>query len=166
MPARILDACDTVVTAIGAAWNPSAPNEVKRVYAPTIGLSIDNPDTLISGRKVYVFPGNWGTPGAASRGEIFKTHTVSVLVAERYTDEAELPDSWIDERVLFVETIFDLLANPTTIHTGALVSLYRDADDPAEVDVVYDLDLLLTERKAFWSRFTITFTEIVGVAGS
>lgn len=165
-PARILDACDTVVSAITAAWSPSAPDEVKRAYAPTIGLSKDNPDTLITGRKVYVFPGNWGTPGAASRSEIFKTHTISVLVAERYTDESEMPESWIDDRVLFVETLFDLLANPTTIHTGALVNLYREADDPAQVDQVYDLDLLLQERKAFWSRFTITFTEIVGVAGS
>ncbi len=170
--ARILDACDTVVSAIGALWNPSAPDEVKRVFAPAIGLTPDNADSLISGRKVYVFPGQWGTPGAATRTEIYKEHTITVLIVERWVDEdgntpqGEVPNDWLDARILFTESLFDLLANPTTIHTGTLVSLWRDPETPAQVDVLYDMDLLLEDKKAFWSRFTITFRELVGAAGS
>lgn len=167
MPARVLDACDTVVSTISDLWTPTGSDSVSRAYAPEIGLSVDHADSLLAGRKVFVFPVSMGKPEGVSRGELLHEYTVSVLVVERYTGAAgEVPAEWLDERVLFVETLFNALANPTTEFTGATVTLFRTPDVPATLDEVYDLDLLLSDRKAFWSRFTITYHEIVGVAGS
>jgi hypothetical protein len=67
--------------------------------------------------------------------------------------------------VLFVETLFNRLKDPTRTLSGSAVTLYREPQVPATVDEVYDLDDLL-ERKAFWSRFTITYHELVGTDGS
>lgn len=166
MPARVLDACDAVVADIVSAWSPTAPSAAQREYAPEIGFSVDHAETLLSGRQVYVFPAAWGSPEGVTRGELLHEYTVSVVVAERYTAAAgPVPKAWVDERVLFVETLFNRLKDPTRELTGASVTLFRTPDVPAEVDEVYDLDML-AEQRAFWSRFTITYHEIVGVAGS
>lgn len=167
--ARSLDACDTVVADIAAAWSPQAPDGVRRAYVPRIGFSGDHKNSLLAGRQVYAFPAPWRSPEAASRGELLHEYTVVVVVAERYTVDGQVPqgpvpDEWVDARVLFVEQQFNRLKDPTRVLTGARVQLYRHPEVEATLDEVYDLADLL-EHKAFWSQFTITFLEIVGTAG-
>lgn len=167
--ARVLDACDAVAADIRAVWSPTAPNAVRRAYAPRIGFSGDHKNSLLVGRQVYAFPAAWGSPEGASRGELFHEYTVAVVVAERYTVDGQVPqgpvpDEWVDERVLFVEQHFNRLKDPTRAVTGVRVQLFRHPEIEATVDEVYNLDDLL-EHKAFWSRFTVTFLEIVGTAG-
>lgn len=169
-PARIIDACNAVTGAIQSVWNPVAPSAVQRSYVPDIGLSADHTDTLIQGRQVYVFPAKWENDGAIDRGNWDRLYVVQFVTVERYsvsgTDQVGTPtDDWVDQRVLFVEGIFNFLANPDVTIPGALVNLYRLPEDQASVDEVYDVDLLM-RKKTFWSPATIAFREIVGLTGA
>lgn len=163
--ARILDCCDAAVAAL-AALVEAFPATIQRTYVPDVGLTPDEPDTLISGCQVYAFPPSWGSSGAADRISIYQEYTLSFIVIERYTATAgAVPVAWVDAHVLFVESLFNLLKNPTTVLIGNLVNCYRPEDLPAEVNSVYDWDLL-KDNKTFCSEFTVTFREIVGSEGS
>lgn len=167
--ARVLDLCNAVVTAIQTAWNPTGPDAVSRVYAPDVGLSPDETDTLISGRQVYVFPAAYGSPGLATRSELWRRHTIAVLVVERYTAAAGAPTTaWIDDRVAFVEQqIFNLLRDPTLELAGSVVTqAFPIPDEEAgRVDPVYDLETLI-EHRTFWSQATFEFQELTTTAGA
>lgn len=165
--ARVLDLCDACAAAVSAAWVPTGDDAVARVYAPDVGLTQDNPDTLVRGRKVYLFPGAYASP-LLDRGSLLRRYTVAWLVVERYADGAGFPpDAWLDDRVAFVEqTVFNVLRDPTLVLTGAVVSgVQPDPEAEPAVDPVYDLDLLI-ENHTFWSQGTLTYIEAVDTTGN
>lgn len=164
---RILDLCDCVVAQVHAAWLPTAPDGVARAYAPRVGLTGDQPDTLLEGRRVFVFPASYGSPGLAQRDELWRTHQVSVLVVERYTaDPGPPPDTWVDARVEFVErNVFGLLRNPALVLSGGTIAAaFPPPDEGAEVGSVYDENVLL-QYKTFWSYAAFTFQELTTLDG-
>ncbi len=156
--ARVDEFCDAVAAAIASQWAPVAPNEVITDYAPDIGLSVDEPDTLITGRKVYVWPIGYAAPETIDRAELLKQFTCGVVIVERYTTTAKSPPkAWMRERIRFVEQlVFNVLRNPNLTLLDALVPAPEEA---GVIDVVFDLDILI-EHRAFWSQGTFTFQEV------
>lgn len=156
--ARVDEFCDAVGATIQTAWAPIAPDAVVVDYAPDIGLSVTEKDTLIYGRKVYVWPNAYAAPEMINRAELLKRFSCSVVVVERYTDDAgRPPKDWIRTRTLFVEQqIFNVLRNPALVLLDALVP---SREEPGVIDVVFDLDVLI-EHRAFWASGTFTFEEV------
>lgn len=156
--ARVLQLCDAVASLIGSLWTPTAPDAVQRAYGPDVGLTEDDPSTLITGRQVYVFPVSYGVPTMIDRSELDHRDTVAVLVIERYTAGTGYPPvDWMDARVNFTEQkIFIPLRNPQLV---LLDTLIPDLETPGSVDVVYDIDLY-RDNKTFWSQLTLPFQEV------
>ncbi len=158
--ARILDLCDAIVGQIEGAWSPTAPDAVSREYGPDVGLNADDGATLITGRKVYVFPIAYGIPAMEDRSYLDKRYGVVVTVIERYTDDPGIPTkAWMDTRVTFTETLFKLLRNPNLelLASGGNYVL-PDIENPATCDTVYDFDLF-QENRTFRSQLTLNFQE-------
>lgn len=161
MAARIVEVCDAVVAAVLAEWAVvqgsavAAPNECARVYVTPVG-----PDDIgrLTGRKVWVTPANYADE-PASRGEDQDQHTVAVIVAERYPDAGAPPRAWLDERVAFVEAVYDLLANYKPVRSpGALLvgsPARRHWTERAQV-AVYDW-AFLDEHHVFWAELEFEF---------
>lgn len=161
MAARIIEFCDAVKAAIDTAWpvvsraNPE--DAVTREYAPDVGLSVDQADTLIAGRQVYVFPTEYSAPEMLDRDAQIGKLSCSVLCVERYTATAgSPPKSWLDDRIEFVQDkIFRVLNNPLALLAD---TLRPDPETPGVVEIVYDLETLIQHR-AFWSLATFTYQE-------
>ena len=157
--ARILDLADAAVTLIGRAWAtadpPRAPpSAVQRVYAPPIPLTGDAQDPL-AGRQVYVFPGPYDA-SQVTRDEQFRRFTLQVLTVERFTGDGDPPNTWVDDRVTFVEQgVFNLLANRELKLVGEATP---DPDEPSTIDLLYDRPELI-QQKTFWSVCTFHFIE-------
>lgn len=166
-PARVVDLCDQVAALVSALWGPLAPDAVTRVYGPDVGLTPDEPDTLITGRQVYVFADAYEVPESADRGSLWWDYAAAVLVVERYTDAAGAPPTaWVDARVKFVEeSVFRPLRDPTLTLTGAAVAgAFPDPERHATVDVVYDQEVLIQHR-AFWSLVRVYFKDTTDNTG-
>ena len=158
MSARVLDTADAVAQAIQTAWSGlAAPDGVSREYGADVILKEDDPDTVLKGRQVYVFPTKYEAPEFVDSSALRRTYSVGIVIVERYTDGPGWPPkAWMDARVLFVEqTIYRLLRNPDFVLSNTLVP---SPEEPGTVDVVYDLDLYM-QRKAFWSVCSFTFQE-------
>lgn len=156
---EVADACRDV---IAAAWSPSGPDAVTRVWARQIGLDPDSVYPLLEGRKVYVIPGGWDQDGVLDRSARLVTHSVGVLVCERYTDApGEVPDAWLDERVQFTrQFVADLLSDPGLVLTVPGGSVRVKFDERQGIDVLVDRDALV-RNKTFWSVCSFTFREVV-----
>ena len=163
MNARVDQLVDAVAGALVGAWGPTAPDGVSTEYAPDIGLTPDQADTLIQGRQVFVWPAAYGAPELLDRAELLKRYTVVVVVVERYTETTKRPpNDWIRARTAFVERqVYNLLRDPGLV---LLDSLVPAPEEPGTVDVVYDLDVLI-EHRAFWSQASFTFQETSGYGG-
>jgi len=163
--ARVDDCADAVVTAIKAAWTTrQAPDDVTAVYAPDIGLNPDQPDTLVSGRQVFVFAEAWAAAETVSRADVRRRYTVWVLTVERYTESAApVPVEWIRERTAFVESLANLFAPGSSID-GSLSSYYVPPDALPEVQIVADREELI-QRAAFWSVLVLSLDQLVNFAG-
>jgi hypothetical protein len=160
MAAGIIALCDQVAALIKAEWEPGLPNEVQRLYEAPVTIS--ELSSLV-GRKVYVFPTNKLTVGAASRGEDSLTWTVGVLCIERYVDAAIVPAAWMDALVEWVENVVEFAvdfdgreeANYLIFDSRTLWTRSIETD-------IYDVDAL-GENKLFWSAIVLTFEEVAEV---
>lgn len=158
MAARIIDLADAAAAAIEAAWSPVAPDAVTREYAPDVVTNPDDP-AVVTGRRVYVLPAGYGDEGFATRAELDKRYTLSVMVVERYADgPGPVPTAWVDERVAFVEEmVWRVLRDPAlTLLDGDVIPA---TEDTAEVTAVYDF-AELPEKLLFVSVARFTFMEI------
>lgn len=157
MSARVLNTADAVVSVIQTWWNPTSPDAVERDYVPDVILNPDDPGVL-TGRKVWIFPASHGAPEMVTRAELRRTDTIAFLVVERYTDAAgKVPAAWLDERVEFVQGLYDLIRDPNLdILDGTVV--VRPVD-PGSVEVVYDRDVLM-EHRTFWSYGSVTYERV------
>jgi hypothetical protein len=157
MSARIIAVCDAVVAAIGAAWTPTAPDAVTRVYAPPVTLTADDPITVLTGRQVFVFGLQYSIPSLQTRADWDRTERIDVLVVERYTaDSGAPPTAWLDARVDFVESLYMALRTPASFPLADTAWPQQEQPDPV---IVYDRDVLLQHR-TFWSQFTVNFEEV------
>lgn len=156
--ARVTEVCDAVVAAVAALWTPAAPNAVERTYLTPV-----EPGDL-AGRQVWVTPASFADE-PASRGEDLGQYTVAVVVAERYADGGAVPRGWMDERVLFVESLFDLLGNYGQRRASGWLSVgtpaRRHFTERAAVPAVYDWEFLSGDH-CFWAELEFDFREVRG----
>jgi hypothetical protein len=155
MAAHVIEICDACVAVLSTVWAPVAPNSISRIYGKEIGLSIDYPAEMLTGRQIYVFPTNYNQYRLLDRKSKLTKYSVSVLIAERYTEAGLPPVAWMDERVSFVDSVvFSALTDLSASFAGARV----DPEDLGSVDIVYDRDLYM-QRNTFWSQITIVYQE-------
>ncbi len=157
MPARVIEVADAAVAVIQAAWAPTAPDLVKRVYGAEFGLT-KGYEPLLEGRRLMIYPANYSHPALETRSKYKKEFVLTAVGVERYTGtEAYPPDSWMDERVeWFEQQVFLPLRNQQLV---LLDSLIPSLEQPATVDEVYDIAKYF-ETKTFWSTATFAFQEI------
>jgi hypothetical protein len=152
MAARILDVCDSLVAAIAAEWNPTAPDGVERGYVSPIKVG------ELLGRRVYVFPLRY-SDSPASRTENLTDYGVGVVVAERYADSGVPGKDWADERVTFVEEVvysaLDFGGDKDVLVVGAHKGLWTETADVT----VYD-PVALNKDHLFWSELAFGFNEV------
>lgn len=145
MAARIVEVRNALAAAISAWWTPTAPNAVLTPWRFDIDTKTH------TGRKVYVFPSEYLRENIA-RGAEQADYTFAVLVAERYEDQGQPPDSWTDDRVEWCESLLEQLDTPGNL---LLSSLWPQE---AAVTTVFDLEEL-TARKLFLSVLNVTYRE-------
>lgn len=154
--ARIIEARDALKQLIDAAWpvGERESAEDDEVLTPWV-FRIEA--EKVRGRKVFVFPSAYATElvtRASDRGD----YTFVLLVVERYREQGDPPDEWVDERVNFCEQLADAAGDargPRLLATNSRDGLWPET---AEVTTVFDLEEL-TERKLFVSVLTITYRE-------
>jgi hypothetical protein len=160
MNARIIQLTDAVVSLIKSnLWpNMGANDAATRSYGADIGLNVDDTDTLLPGRQVYVYGTQRAMQGLADRGEADNRYTIVVQVFERYVDAPAYPTTeWMDERVNFVEqSIFKPLSDQRTPLLG---TAFPDLEEFGTIDFVYDITYY-AQYHAFFSQVTLHFQEI------
>ncbi len=139
--ARSLALADEIVTRIQALVTSHAT--VERIY--------DTPATekelrLLTGRKVWVFPLTANTE-ALTRGRDQQDCEVAIAVVERYEDEGTVPTTWMDDRVIWTERLWDMLIDPRNTST-----LGYWANEAGGRLPVYDPDIL-RGLSMFWVEF-------------
>lgn len=143
--ADVLDLADSIADAIGDSWSPGVGDTCERVYRFTLNLE------EMTGRYVYVLPSAYGFPEPLTRSQDTEELTVSVVVAERYTDPGPVPTEWVDVRVDFVEThVIGLDDSRAPDLPGGFYAW------SSEVNPVYDLEEL-NQRNLFLSVVNLTF---------
>jgi hypothetical protein len=163
MAARINEVADAVVTAVLAAWNASiapetvtAPDECVRTYLVPADLG------TLTGRKVWVTPARFADENA-SRAENLGQYTVAVVVAERYESAGPPPRAWLDERVAFVELLYDLLGSYGNRRASGWLSVgtpaRRHFTESAAVGEVYAFEYLSSDH-VFWAELEFEFREV------
>jgi hypothetical protein len=145
MAARIVEVRNALAAVISAWWTPSNPDAV---LAP---WRFDIDSKTHTGRKVYVFPSEYGSENIA-RGFSQDDYAFVLLVVEKYDEQGFPPDAWTDERVEWCESLLGVLGDPESL---LLSSLW--AQETA-VSTVFDLEEL-TARKLFLSVLNVTYRE-------
>lgn len=114
-----------------------------------------------TGKKIDIFPTSYSQGEVADRRTDFFFNGVTFVVHERYTAADDVPDEWMDEQLLFVETkIFDPLTSvrdPYSVNVeinGQPVTFYVQT---AEVTTAYDFRMYF-DNKVFWSEIEATFS--------
>lgn len=157
--ARITTVGDALVADVLATWaadrgSPvAAPDECERLYLTPVDLG------RLTGRKVWVTPAAFLDEAATrrlNRGE----YTFAVIVAERYPAAGLPPKAWLDERVRFVELLYDRLGSfgnerasgwlQADGHPGGLWT------ERAAVGEVYSFDYL-DRHHVFWAELELEF---------
>ncbi len=151
--ARVLAACDDVVTAIRETWEPSGVDSVERAYFSGV---TEKDLASLTGRKVYVFPASYDD-SPIDRGNDEWIHEIGIVVVERYADGGKPSVAWMDERVLFVEqtvrTSIDFDGREGSLG-GRLTTQTAPVTDVFEVAAFH-------ETRAFWSEIQLELREIV-----
>lgn len=147
--ADVLQLADDVASTINSLVVSGEDIEAARAYRQELDLG------KFTGRKVRIFPSRYTSPDVITRKEDFYDIFLTVVIAERYAQPNYPPDDWIDERVNWVETLFNLFGN-----ARAPYRLGRYWSQTADVTVVYDWDLL-NEDKVFWSEIELGFRTLV-----
>ena len=157
MAARVNEVADAVVAAVLVLWpdGGTAPNAVERTYLTPIDLN------TLTGRKVWVTPADFGDENA-SRGENLGKYTLAVIVAERHTDPGPPSRAWLDTRVAFVESLYDLLGSYGNRRASGHLSVGSPArrhwTDRATA-AVYDWETLSADH-VFWAELEFEFREV------
>ncbi|WP_020467850.1 hypothetical protein [Zavarzinella formosa] len=148
MPARIVALADAVASAIAARF----PDEtVTRSYLDEAELS------EITGRMIYVHPGPWAEVEPATREQKWRDFTIEVVIRDRHTAAGTLPDSWVDDRMAFVEEVWAFAGDERDAALGEAIG---DAiPNATEVTVPYEPDYL-RDFKVFQAEFTVTYREL------
>lgn len=154
MAARIIEIANAVKSRIEFGWDVPAPATVTRKYL----LDVEDERGLqsLSGRQVYVFPAAMVDAGEIARSRIAETeYRIAVLIVEPYTTAGQPSNSWLDERLAWVESdIWNKLAP-----SDSLRSYESDVwTETAEMLVAYDA-AILREQRAFWCEFEFGFRE-------
>lgn len=139
MAARVLTLVDAQVTRIAALVGATA--DVSREYDTPVE---DKDLKALTGRKVWVFPVDYDT-APLNRGEDLGRYTFLFVVVERYTAGGPPTKVWLDERVLFAQSIFDLLEDARTGSESAGWCESVDGRMP-----VYD-PAALREQSIYWA---------------
>ena len=157
MAARVIEVADAAVAVLQTAWNPTAPDLVKRMYGAEFALT-KGYEPLLEGRRLMVYPASYAHPEMETRVLYKKDFVLIVVGVERYVGSEPLPpDDWMDERVeWFEQKVFLPLRDQ---HLVLLDSLIPSLSQPATVDEVYDIAKYF-ENKTFWSTATVAFQEI------
>lgn len=145
MAARIVEVRNALAAAITTWWTPSAPDAVLTPWR------FDLDSKTHTGRKVYVFPSEYARENVA-RGREQCDYAFALIVAERYEEQGQPPDSWTDERVEWCESLLEHLDTPGNL---LLSSLWPQE---AAVTTVFDLEEL-SARKLFFSVLNLTYRE-------
>lgn len=153
--ARIIEARDALKQLIDTHWpvedRESADDEVLTPWVFRVEAE------KVKGRKVFVFASAY-TAELATRASDRGDYTFVILVVERYREQGDPPDEWIDGRVNFVEWLSNVTGDvrgPRLLATNSRDGLWPEV---AEVETVYDTEEL-TERKLFVSVLNITYRE-------
>lgn len=118
----------------------------------------EDTQTRVYGRQVVIFPTGYGNEWA-TRGQDKYSHTISVLVVERYEDGYGMPpQDWTDERVDFVHTYivqgFDFGRTGPPSFNRQLMTLSCDVQ-------VCDVEKLVTGGRLFYSLVVLEFEEFI-----
>ena len=154
--ARIIEARDALKEKIDTLWPVETRESQTDDEVLTPWLFRIEADKVV-GRKVFLFPSAYATEfatRASDRGD----YTFVLLVVERYREQGDPPDEWVDGRVSFCEWLANVTGDargPRLLATNHLDGLWPEV---AEVTTVFDLEEL-TERKLFLSVLTITYRE-------
>lgn len=137
---------------------------VERLYTvdfPDPDLIAQTPDLLAEftgKRKIYVNP--LEEPMVlATNTEDYANYGIGITILERYPGTANQPPvAWVDERVAWVEKLFDRLTNPrdTEIITNSTPIKENSTF------TVYNIDYL-TQLKLFYSEMILNYKQIVEV---
>ncbi len=155
--AQVVQVADAIAAAILAEWQvslvpPSGSDAVTRVYE----VPVADPEFVETflGRQVWVFPSEYGGGfSPVTRGIDNLRPRIAVVIAERYTSQAPVPNSWLDVRTAFVEQIvYAVMADQR--RAAMFPGLIPEADG-AQV-VVYDAELLIHQR-LFLSMVTVQY---------
>lgn len=144
---------DALVARIDAAWGPPAGSEVSGKGR------IDFDAGTLTGRRVVVFrAGRQDAPVTREADQY--DYAFAVWVVERYADQGDPPEDWIDERVAWVEWLLTVIGSPRDPAGNPLPGMWPQE---AAIEELYDVDDL-TEHKVFSSLLRVTYREEVAEA--
>ena len=167
-PARIMDLAAGVAAFLQTSWNPTAPDLVHAVWVERFSLNPNDPDRLLSGRRVAVIP---ALPelAALTRGEWRNRYTLAVVYAERFAGSGIPDDAWIGERVRWWEqTVLYPLGNPALVvegPAGKCPAAVPDPETPPEVTEFLDRDKL-TDLKLLYVVANFAFVDVCDHTGA
>lgn len=154
MNADILQLADEIVSLIQSNLGSGDTSSVQRMYETERDLG------EFTQRQIDVYPLRYERGEPQTRLEDVFYAYIGVVVSERYSlpqeqDLITVPISWVDERVNFVEQIFNLLqAARVQIQVGSMPYLW--VCDSASVETTYDYRYL-KQHKVFWSELEFGF---------
>lgn len=153
---RILPVRDALRDTINEWWEERDDPENDEVLCP---WKFPIQTAGIAGRKVVIFPSAYaGVPVTRAEDQDDYSHTI--LVVERYREQGDPPNEWIDERVNFCEGLLERVGNPR------LPRLLPAEGEPnsglwpqvAEMQTICDAEEL-HERKMFFAVLNVTYRE-------
>lgn len=118
----------------------------------------------MTGRKVYILPINYNPVDPVSRDDK-NTFDVglSILTIERYEEQGDPPNEWVDERVYWnQEKIFNPLCNtrnPLKVEVAYIDNTVTEYWSQS-VAVTEVCNLIHLQRKVFWSETEVTLRRI------
>lgn len=158
MAARVNEVGDALVAAILAIWpdGADAPNAVERTYLVPTDLN------TLTGRKVWVTPVAFEDENA-SRDENLGKYSHAIVIAERYEPGGVPPRAWMDERVEFVQAVYDLVGSYGNRRASGWLEAGTPArrlwTDRAAVPTVYDWQTMNSDH-GFWAEMEVEHREV------
>lgn len=146
---------DALAALIDELWDTDDPaDEVVTKSSPDIDTS------ALKGRKVYVLRASRADE-VANRGEDANDYTLVILVVEKFRNQGEAPEEWIDERVAWVEWLLNAVANPRGTRLLADEDVPGSGLWPQEAELAVVLDAEEIGRGLFASQINVTYREQV-----
>lgn len=158
MPATILKIADALVADIQARLaDIQVLADVSREYEITFELGSFN------GKKILVFPSQYLNAEDETRPESLYDFNLSVVVLERYRLKEDIPKSWIDDLVTFVQDNIFTPYDDRDVSQRSRFMFTVDSVDywftKTETATVYDYDIL-RQNRVFWSEVELTLRTV------